>query len=218
MFKRFMAITLFLAASAALLLLFSCTTATNDNDMLVGTWLSNDVDERWTFRSDDTFLVETDPGTGWGDFMNGTFTYIDADHQLTLYSGGTIIMDLLLNATHDRMAQGVEALRGGDTGTLLGTWEGEVILPSATQTHTWIFSAGSLTYNEKITGSFPVDETANASVTIDTIGMDFTVSSSDNTSVLPNANYEYIIIGDGVVISDPDNLGDPDELQYFDKL
>jgi hypothetical protein len=85
--------------------------------MLLGARLSNDADERWTFNSDDTFVVETLNGT-WSTFMTGTFSYNDTSHQLTLDSGSPLVMDLLLNETVDRMAQGVDALRGGDTSTL----------------------------------------------------------------------------------------------------
>jgi hypothetical protein len=198
---------------ACLLLISSCTTeeGSNDNGMLLGVWLSNDADERWTFNSDDTFLCETFTGT-WDPFMSGTFSYSDTTHKLTLNSGGTIIMDLLLNAGGDRMAQGVDALRGGDTATLLGTWVGENRLPSATHTRTWTFTAGTISLHQVVSGI--TDDTANGTVTIDTVGKTFTVSGSDDTLTLSNGIYDYMVIGDGVTISD--DAGQP--VEYFDKL
>ena len=196
-----------------LLLISSCTTdgEGNDNDMLLGVWLSNDADERWTFNSDGTFLVETFTGS-WNPFMNGTFSYSDTTHQLTLNSGGTIIMDLLLNASGDRMAQGVDALRGGDTGTLLGTWVGENRLPSATHTRTWTFTAGTISLHEVVSGIS--DDSASGTVVIDTFGKTFTVSGSTGASTLSDGIYNYVVIGDGVTVSD--DQGEP--LEYFDRL
>ena len=196
-----------------LLLISSCTTGGegSDNDMLLGVWLSNDADERWTFNSDDTFLTEIFTGS-WDTFMNGTFSYNDTTHKLSLNSGGTIVMDLLLNAAGDRMAQGVDALRGGDTATLLGTWVGENELPSATHTRTWTFTSGTVSLHVVITGS--IDDTATGTVAIDTFAKTFTVSDSTSTSTLSNGIYNYMVIGNGVTISD-----DPaDPLEYFNKL
>ena len=198
---------------ACLLLISSCTTGGegSDNDMLLGVWLSNDADERWTFNSDGTFLVETLNGS-WDTFMNGTFSYNDTTHKLSLDSGGTIVMDLLLSAAGDRMAQGVDALRGGDTATLLGTWVGENVLPSATHTRTWTFASGTISLHEVITGL--TDDTANGTVVINTVAKTFTVSGSTDTSTLSNGIYNYIVIGSGVTISDEPG----DSLEYFDKL
>ena len=195
---------------ACLLAISSCTTG-NDNGMLLGVWLSNDADERWTFNSDDTFLVETFTGS-WNPFMDGTFSYSDTTHQLTLNSGGAIIMDLLLNASVDRMAQGVDALRGGDTSTLLGTWVGTNQLPSATHTRTWTFASGTISLHEVVTGF--TDDSASGSVAIDTFGKTFTVTFSTDTSTLSNGTYNYMVIGDGVTVSD--DAGQP--LEYFNKL
>ena len=194
---------------ACLLAISSCTTG-NDNGMLLGVWLSNDADERWTFNSDDTFLVETFTGS-WNPFMDGTFSYSDTTHQLTLNSGGAIIMDILLNASVDRMAQGVDALRGGDTSTLLGTWVGTNQLPTATHTRTWTFASGTISLHEVVTGF--TDNTGSGNVAIDTVGKTFTVSSSTGTT-LSNGVYNYMVIGDGVTVSD--DAGQP--LEYFDKL
>jgi hypothetical protein len=179
--------------------------------MLLGIWLSNDADERLTFYSDDTFLVETFTGS-WNPFMNGTFSYSDTTHQLTLNSGGTIIMDLLLNTSVDRMAQGVDALRGGDTSTLLGTWVGTNRLPSSTHTRTWTFTSGTISLHEVVSGIS--DNSASGTVVIDTVGKTFTVSSSTNTSTLSNGTYNYMVIGDGVTVSDDSGQ----LLEYFDKL
>jgi len=184
----------------------------NNNDMLLGVWLSSDADERWTFNSDDTFENEMPNGT-WTTFMEGTFSYNDTSHRLTLDSGSPLVMDLLLNESVDRMAQGVDALRGGDTSTLLGTWEGEVVYPGATHTRTWTFTAGgAISYHEVITGL--TDDSASGDVAIDTLAKTFTVSSSTDTSVLDNGEYNYMVIGEGVTVSD--NPGEA--LEYFNKL
>jgi hypothetical protein len=121
-------------------------------------------------------------------------------------------MDLLLNASADRMAQGVDALRGGDTSTLLGTWVGTNQFPASTHTRTWTFTAGTISLHEVVSGIS--DNSASGDVAINTGAKTFAVTNSDNTITLSNGTYNYMVIGDGVTVSD--DAGEP--VGYFDKL
>jgi hypothetical protein len=49
---------------------------------------------------------------------------------------------------------------------------------------------------------------------INTTATEFTVSGSDNTGVLADGTYQYIVIGDGITISE---AGDTAVTKYYDK-
>ncbi len=193
----------------------SCNTEGDlEESLLAGLWLSNDADERWTFDSDGAFVNETYSGGSWQVFMSGSFSYDPAIGTMTVHPGGAAItMDVLLNPSVTRMAQGVHALRGGSQASLLGVWEGQMHLPGADQTHRWTFAGGSpaqLTYREILSGSY--DNSATGDVVVNTAAKTFAVSNSNDTGLLANGTYSYALIGSGITIAEPGN-----ELEYFDR-
>lgn len=196
-----------------LTLLAACDPSASPN-ALVGTWVRSDGEERWIFRTDDTFDNDMYDGSTWTTFMSGTYDYNPSPATLTLTpsSSGTFSMALILNPSADRMVQGLDALSGGDASTLVGTWEGTLETTSGdTLTNTWTFTSGT---PDEVSHTNSAANSGSGEVSIDTTAKEFTVSSSDNTSasVLPDGTYSYLVIGDGITIAEP-----TESIVYFDK-
>jgi hypothetical protein len=65
----------------------------------------------------------------------------------------------------------------------------------------------------KIGTNPPTTDTYNGDVSINTVANTFTVTFSDDTINLPNDTYDYLVLGDGVVITDPNDM----EITYYEK-
>lgn len=213
--KKYPFIMLFIIGAFISVLVFSSCVTTgggNDNTMLVGTWLSNDLNERWTFNSDGTFVNEIFT-TVWEEFISGTYSFSSSSTELTANTAaGTFVFTLLLDDSGNLFAYGTDACIGGITSTLLGNWVGTAVWPTLTHTNTWIFTGSSVTYHVIITGLTDYSNTGD--VVIDTVGKTFTVSNSTNPIQLSNGTFDYMIIGSGISIAD--NPGDDPD--YFNKM
>lgn len=180
--------------------------------MLEGTWLREDGNYRWTFNSDRTFTEENWNGSAWEIVSDGDYIYNTINQDLELddqMNGNAVVYDIIMNTAADRMALGVDALTGGNTSTLLGTWTGGFTVDSTPFEDTWIFNSNNTFSYTNLSGN-----TATGDVIINTAATEFTVSGSNNTGVLANGTYQYMVIGDGITISE---AGDPAVDRYYDK-
>jgi hypothetical protein len=189
-----------------------------DSDLLVGTWVANDMQDRLIFNDDGTFVSEVFNGGTWDEFMGGSFAFIQSDDELTLtVNGNDIVQNLILNSGGDTFGTALDAFTGGDTATLLGTWTSTqvTVSPSLSVTRTWTFGATTVSYKEtvKIGINPPSTNTYTGDVTIDTVANNFTVSNSSDPLSFQNDIYDYLVLGDGVVITDPDDM----EITYYEK-
>jgi len=204
--------------SILILTVFAFLVACTDDGacLLVGTWLANDMEDRLIFNEDGSFSSEIDNGGTWEVFMSGTYVYSQSGNQLTLtVNGNDIVQNLILNSSQDRFGMALDAYLGGDTATLLGTWTSTQSAPSLSDTRTWTFSATQVWYTVSVTiGTNPpsTDEN-NGNVDIDTVLGNFEVTSSTDPVDFPNGTYNYLVLGDGVVITDPNDM----EITYYDK-
>ena len=71
----------------------------------------------------------------------------------------------------------------------------------------WVFTAMTISHSN-------VAGTATGDVIIDTTATEFEVTSSSDPGVLAMGGYKYIVIGDGITISEE---GDPAVDKYYDK-
>jgi hypothetical protein len=189
-----------------------------DSGLLIGIWLANDLVDRLIFRDDGTFVSETFNGATWDEFISGTFVYIQSDNELTLtVNGNDLIQNLILNSSQDTLGMALDAYTGGDTATLLGTWTSTQVIESSSLsvTRTWTFGVSKVWYDKtvKIGTNPPTTDTYNGDVSINTVANTFTVTFSDDTINLPNDTYDYLVLGDGVVITDPNDM----EITYYEK-
>jgi hypothetical protein len=185
-------------------LLVSCTT--DESGILVGTWLANDMEDRLIFRDDGTFTSETDNAGTWEEFLSGTYTYAQDVNQLTFTSNGSdIVQNLILNGAQDTLGIALDAFLGGDTATLLGTWTSTQTVSTLTVTREWVFTASTVSYTVT-TSTPPATDTDTGTVSINAVVGTFTITSSSDPADLPNDTYDYIVLGDGVVITDPNDM------------
>jgi hypothetical protein len=186
--------------------------------LLLGTWLANDMEDRLIFNDDGSFSSERDNGGTWEVFMSGTYVYSQSENRLTLTSSGTdVVQNLILNSSQDRFGIALDAFLGGDTSTLLGTWTSTQSAPSLSDTRTWTFTATQVWYTISVTIGTdpPLITNYDGNVAIDTVAGTFDVTSSSDPDPgdFPNGTYEYLVLGDGVVITDPNDM----EITYYDK-
>lgn len=178
--------------------------------ILEGTWGRADGVHRWTFYSDRSFVEESWDGTNWLAVSDGDYAYNTSQQHLELddqMNGFEVAYDIIMNAATDRMALGENALTGGNSSTLLGTWVGGFTASGGTFEATWSFISTTISHTNLL------GNTATATVTIDTGAKQFTVSGSTDTGVLANGTYNYLAIGDGITISQVGEAVDA----YFDK-
>jgi hypothetical protein len=177
---------------------------------LEGRWVRGDGDHRWSFYSDRYFVEESWDGSKWNAVSDGDYAYNSSQQRLELddqMNGWEVAYDIIMNSETDRMALGEDALTGGNSSTLLGTWVGGFTVDGVTMEVTWFFASGSISHTTFM------GNTATGDVSINTEAKRFTVSDSTNTAVLANGTYNYIVIGDGITISE---VGDA-VVAYFDK-
>jgi len=182
--------------------------------LLEGTWIQADDSRRWIFRADESYDEDTWDGSSWVPASYGDYTYNTVNQDLGLddqMNGNATVYDVIMNETTSRMSLGVDALTGGNTSTLIGTWVGGFTVDGVTKEVTWVFDTS--TNPDTITHTNLLGNTATGEVSIDTAATEFEVTSSSDTGVLANGTYQYIIIGDGITISE---AGDPVD-KYYDK-
>jgi len=178
--------------------------------LLEGTWIQEDNSRRWIFRSDGSYDEDTWDGSSWNPASYGDYTYNTINQDLELddqMNGNAVVYDIIMNTAANRMALGPDALTGGNTSTLIGTWIGGFTVDSSTIEDEWVFTATTISHSN-------VAGTATGDVIIDTTATEFEVTSSSDPGVLAMGGYKYIVIGDGITISEE---GDPAVDKYYDK-
>ena len=121
-----------------------------------------------------------------------------------------VAYDIIMNSGADRMALGEDALTGGNSSTLLGTWVGGSTVDGVTMEVAWVFTP---TPPNNISCTNQMGSTATGTVSIDTGAKQFTVTGSGDETLLLNGTFNYIVIGDGITISKVNEAVDA----YFDK-
>ena len=182
------------------------------DSMLVGTWIQADDSRRFIFYSDGAYDEDTWDGSSWTSASYGDYTYNTLNQDLELddvMNGNMVVYDIIMNTAATRMSLGVDALTGGDTSTLLGTWVGGFTVDSTTREVTWIFGSGGTISHTNLLGN-----TATGDLILDITMTEFEVENSTDTGVLANGGYQYIVIGDGITISEE---GDTAVTSYYDK-
>ena len=177
--------------------------------MLEGIWLKADGLRRYVFYSDGSYDEENWDGSSWTIVSEGDYTYNTANQDLELdqTDGNELVRDIIMNTAATRMALGEDALTGGNASTLLGTWVGGFTVDSSTIEDEWVFTATTISHSN-------VAGTATGDVIIDTTATEFEVNNSSDTGVLANGGYKYIVIGDGITISE---VGDTAVDKYYVK-
>ena len=193
------------------LALLNCDPDLFAGSLLDGTWVKADDEYRWTFNSTNSSFVEENwVGSAWQTVSDGDYSYNASQHDLELddqMNGNEVVYDIIMNSEADRMALGEDALTGGNTSTLLGTWVGGFTVDGVTMEHEWVLTSTTISHTN-FTGN-----TATGDVSIDTAAKQFTVSSSSDAGVLATGIYNYIMIGDGITISEAGTAVDA----YYDK-
>lgn len=181
---------------------------------LVGTWVKADGLQRYVFYSDGSYDEDdrTSTSSSWDSLSYGTYTYNTIQQDLVLedvMNGNAVARDIIINTAANRMALGVDALSGGETSTLIGSWVGGSTVDSVTTEVQWIFNSDGTISHTNLLGN-----TANGNFIIDTTATEFEVTNSSAPGVLATGGYKYIVIGDGITISE---AGDAAVDKYYDK-
>ena len=180
---------------------------------LEGRWVRGDGDHRWSFYSDRSFVEESWDGTKWVAVSDGDYAYNSSQQRLELddqMNECEVAYDIIMNSGADRMALGENALTGGNSSTLLGTWVGGSTGDGVTMEVTWVFTP---TPPNNISYTNQMGNTATGSVSINTGAKQFTVTGSGDETLLKNGTYNYLVVGDGITISKVGEVVDA----YFDK-
>ena len=169
---------------------------------LEGRWVRGDGDHRWSFYSDRYFVEESWDGSKWNAVSDGDYAYNSSQQRLELddqMHGNTVAYDIIMNSAADRMALGEDALSGGNSSTLLGTWVGGFTVDGVTMEVRWVFTP---TPPDNISYTNQMGNTATGDVSINTGAKQFEVTGSGDEPLLANGTYNYIVIGDGITISE----------------